>query len=282
MTSLAMVLGWGCAAPASAALFTAPGTQRPATTSACAPTLSGAENSALLAAASPTGLSTISDVKQRLATVNSILAARGDARGTFPLVYEVIVDETIASLDAGIFTHRAWAEQLAVSFAAEYFRNLDAHLRGRTTLTTLTTYWRDYYRLAADCTRSPGRIVGQGIINHLVDDLPRTLKAVGTTTGHRADYDLYGTALVTATPQIIETFQAHYDVDLSGLFQLYFVGNVVGSQNVTTAFFTSVRTLAWNNFTTLRLSTLLGTTSIAGAVAAGSGAVAALELAGGL
>ena len=244
----------------------------------CQHPLVQAERDALLAATDTSTLRTVRDVQARLVTINSVLARNGDARGAFPLVYQVIVERTIASVEAGVFADPVWAERLAVEFAAEYLRNLYGHLRG----TSMTAYWREYYRLAADCTRSPGRVVAQGIVNHLVDDLPRTLRAVGTTQRNSDDYQLYGLALVEATPRIVTTFQQHYGVDLAPLFQLWAVGDVVGPVEVTTFFFSSVRNLAWVNFEKLRVSTLGGTVSIAASWAVASAAVAGVDLAGGV
>lgn len=275
---VACTLALGLSALSTPALA-APTATPTATTSAapvvrtCDMTLTASDKQTLLQASDHTTLRSLDDVQQRLRTVTDTFVARGDARGTFPLVYQVIVAETAASIDEGKFADPVWADRLAIAFAGEYFRNLNAHLRGART----TSYWAEFYRLAANCDRSLARVLAQGIVNHLVDDLPRILTAVNTSAERKDDFDIYGASLVDATPRIIDDFNTTYGVDVSEPLQLYFLGDIFGTEAVNTGLFGLVRSFAWINHRKYTAFRPWGENGIALTWVAGSGAIGTLE-----
>lgn len=212
-------------------------------------------------------------VREQLAVITAAFNAHGDARGTFPLVYDVIVAQTDDSINAGRFADPVWAERLAVRFSGEYLDNLRLHLQGK----KATPHWAEYYRLAANCEHNLARVVAQGIVTHLVDDLPRVLVQVGTQASHKADYDEYGASLVAAAPGIADLFDATYGVDISRPLQLWFLGDIFGAQTVNQGLFGLVRTFAWINYRKLVVSQWWGRNGITLTWIAGSGAIGLLE-----
>ncbi|MGA3541570.1 DUF5995 family protein [Micromonosporaceae bacterium DT194] len=194
-------------------------------------------------------LAGIEDARARVVEINELLAARGDNRGTFSLVYKEILDKTIPALTDGTFRDPRWARNLSVDFVTRYLENFHAHLTGGTP----TPYWQSFFDLAADCDRSPARVVGEGISTHLVVDFPDSLIAVDTRTRHLRDYTVYGEALVEAAPGIVERMREYYGVDMQPFFQLWLVGEVFGETTATTGLFQSVRAVAWTNAVGLRL-----------------------------
>lgn len=236
-------------------------------------TLSAAEKAALLKASTSATATDLTKVRAQLSTITRTFNARGDARGTFPLVYDVIVARTQDSIREGKFTDPAWAERLAVRFSGEYLDNLRLHLQGKTP----TRYWAEYYRLAADCEHNLARVVAQGIVTHLVDDLPRVLTQVGTKSAHKPDYDTYGASLVATAPGLADLFDATYGEDISQPLQLWFLGDIFGAETVNQGLFGLVRTFAWINYRKLEVSPWWGRTGINLTWVAGSGAIGLLE-----
>lgn len=248
----------------------------PASGTQCQTTLTAAEKASLIKASDTSTLTEIPDALKRLKTINGILAVRGDYRGTFPVFYEVILTRTQHVMATEKFNDPVWSKKIAIEFVSEYFRNLHGHLSGG----AVTTYWKEFYKLAADCKRSAGRVAAQALVTHMIDDFPRALIAVKTTSKNREDFLHYGDALIEATPQIIANVKKYYGVDLKPLFQLYLVGDVFGSSTVTTAFFSSVRSLAWSNYQWLSISKLIGRSKIAFYWSAASTLMASFELKG--
>lgn len=245
----------------------------PASGTSCQTTLSAAEKASLIKASDTSTLTEIPDALKRLKTINGILAVRGDYRGTFPVFYEVILTRTQHVMTTEKFNDPVWSKKIAIEFVSEYFRNLHGHLSGG----AVTTYWKEFYKLAADCKRSAGRVAAQALVTHMIDDFPRALIAVKTTSKNREDFLHYGDALIEATPQIIANVKQYYGVDLKPLFQLYLVGDVFGSSTVTTAFFSSVRSLAWSNYQWLSISRFIGRSKIAFYWSAASTLMASFE-----
>lgn len=266
--SVVAVLAGAClATPANA------GEATPAAARQCSGTLSATEKTALLKASASSTATDLTKVRAQLSTITTTFNARGDARGTFPLVYDVIVARTQDSIRAGKFADPGWAERLAVRFSGEYLDNLRLHLQGRAP----TPYWAEYYRLAGDCEHNLARVVAQGIVTHLVDDLPRVLTQVGTKRSHKADYDIYGASLVAAAPGLGDLFDATYGVDISQPLQLWFLGDMFGPETVNQGLFGLVRTFAWINYLKLVVSPWWGRNGIDLTWLAGSGAIGVLE-----
>lgn len=203
-------------------------------------------------------LAGIEDARARVGELVQRLTAAGDYRGTFAVVYQEILDKTIPALSDGTFTDPAWARALSVDFVATYLDNFHKHLTGGQP----TAYWQAYYDLTAQCDRSPGRIVSEGIATHLVVDFPKSLVAVGTKHSNLHDYVVYGDSLVDAAPSIVERMRSVYGVDLAPFFQLWLVGDVFGQTETTTALFQSVRAVAWANSFGLKSPVTRGLTNV--------------------
>lgn len=240
------------------AVLPAPAVQYSSSPKACTVSLSPAERATLLKASDTSTLKEVPDALARIKTINSILAVRGDARGTFPVFYEVILERTLHVMSTEHFNDPVWSKKIALEFVSEYLRSLHGHLSGG----KVTAYWKDFYTLAAGCKNSTGRLAAQALVTHMVDDFPRALLAVGTKATDQADFLHYGDALIEATPTIVERIKRYYGADLQPLFSLYLLGELFGPSRVTTAFFTTVRGLAWTNFTVLQGSPIMGNAKI--------------------
>ena len=67
----------------------------------------------------------------------------------------------------------------------------------------------------------------------------------------KEDFDLFGLALVEATPTIIDNLYDDYDIESENFFNGFFLGNwidaVAGDDATTTFAFQSIRGKAWRN-----------------------------------
>ncbi|WP_127783953.1 DUF5995 family protein [Rhodococcus sp. X156] len=231
------------APPAAAVAGPSAAPAGPASSSVCRVDFAAEQQQRLVTLTDTSTLTGIEDARARVGELVQRLTDAGDYRGTFAVVYQEILDKTIPALDDGTFADPAWARALSVHFVATYLDNFHRHLTGGQP----TPYWQAYYDLTAQCDRSPGRIVSEGIATHLVVDFPQSLVAVDTKHSHLRDYVVYGESLVAAAPSIVERMRAVYGVDLEPFFQLWLVGDVFGQTQTTTALFQSVRAVAWAN-----------------------------------
>ena len=189
----------------------------------------------------------ISDVEKRVEDIRQIFVSYGDIRGAFASVYSPITQRAVESISRNTYTHSAWAEDLVVAFSKRYFDNLRASLLDQRT----TQSWDRYYQLTEYCSVTPLRIGAQGIMVHLVVDLPHTLVDIGSTPDHKEDFDVFGMELVDATDEINENLWRDYGIESAYFFNGFFLGEWVDSIThegaMTTFMFQSIRNKAWNN-----------------------------------
>lgn len=187
------------------------------------------------------------DVRNRVAAIADIFAARKDWRGTFTTVYAPITQRGIEGLRDGTYRYDVWAEDLLIEFAGRYFENLHAHLLNQDT----SKEWGRYYDLSMDCSASPLRVAASGVNVHLFIDLPYSLETIESQPEHKADFERYGYELVEVTPELIEDLKYIYNVDGTDFFSGFFLGDwvdgVFGENTMTTFSFQRVRSKAWTN-----------------------------------
>ena len=192
-------------------------------------------------------LTDIYDVRERNAALREFFAERGDIRGAFASVYSPITNLAVESIEDEIFTHDIWVRDLVVAFSARYYHNLRASLLSQST----TQSWGRYYELSEDCSVNGLRIAAHGIVVHLIVDLPHTLVDIESSTDQKDDFELFGLALVDATPIIVENLRDDYGIESENFFNGFFLGNwidAVAGDNATTTFaFQTIRNKAWTN-----------------------------------
>lgn len=189
----------------------------------------------------------IRDVEKRVEDIRQIFVSYGDIRGAFASVYSPITQRAVRSIEQNTYTHSAWAEDLVVAFSKRYFNNLRASLLDQRT----TQSWDRYYELSEYCSVTPLRIGAQGILVHLIVDLPHTLVDIRSTPEHQEDFDIFGMELVDATDEINENLWMDYGIESAYFFNGFFLGEWVDSIThegaMTTFVFQTIRTKAWNN-----------------------------------
>lgn len=189
----------------------------------------------------------INDVERRVEDIRQIFASYGDIRGAFASVYSPITQRAVESISRNTYSDSAWAEDLVVAFSKRYFKNLRAALLDRRT----TQSWDRYYQLSEYCSVTPLRIGAQGILVHLIVDLPHTLVDIGSSAAHKEDFDVFGMELVDATADINENLWVDYGIESEHFFNGFFLGQWVDSIThegaMTTFMFQTIRNKAWNN-----------------------------------
>ena len=189
----------------------------------------------------------ISDVESRVEEIRQIFVSYGDIRGAFASVYSPITKRAVKSIARNTYTNSAWAEDLVVAFSKRYFNNLRASLLDQRT----TQSWDRYYQLSEYCSVTPLRIGAQGILVHLIVDLPHTLVDISSTPEHKEDFDVFGMELVDATDEINENLWMDYGINSEYFFNGFFLGDWVDSiaheGAMTTFMFQTIRNKAWNN-----------------------------------
>ena len=187
------------------------------------------------------------DVERRIEDVRQIFVSHGDIRGAFASVYAPITERAVDTIYGNMYRHSVWAEDLVVAFSKRYFDNLRASLLDQHT----TQSWGRYYELSKYCSVTPLRIGAQGIMVHLIVDLPHTLVDIQSSTEHQEDFNIFGLELVGATEQIIDNLQMDYGIDSQAFFHGFFLGAWIDSithEGATTTFvFQQIRNKAWTN-----------------------------------
>lgn len=209
--------------------------------------LDAAAFSTILESTDTSTLTTIDEVQERNALLRQTFAEYGDIRGVFASVYSPITDIAVDTIEAGTFTHDAWVRALVIRFSARYYENLRASLLNQST----TQSWGRYYELSEDCSVSGLRIGVFGIAVHLMVDLPHTLVEISSSLSHKDDFELFGLALVEATPTIVQNLRDDFDIESEDFFHGFFLGDwidsMAGDDATTTFAFQTIRNKAWNN-----------------------------------
>lgn len=263
LIATAGALALAAAAPGGAHAAGALPKVAPVPTCAGVVNLPAAERSELIALSDPARLTGLRDAEVKVQRIAQILSARRDRRGIFPVFYARILGSAVPELESGTFEYDDWANAVSLSFYRRYAENLHAHLTGR----SVTPSWAHFYKLAADCRVSPGRVAMAALDAHLVIDFPQSVAETKTQVKHTADYFAIGDLLRGETIGVADDLQRIYGTNLAPFFQLYFFGDkldaITGEGVTTTLLFQGIRGVALVNGLALqkplqRLTTLLG------------------------
>ncbi|MAD60490.1 MAG: hypothetical protein CMH49_03110 [Myxococcales bacterium] len=187
------------------------------------------------------------DVRERIEQIASIFRESKDPRGIFSIVYRLITNNAVASVEEGLYENAEWTQDLIVAFAYRYLVNLHGHLTGG----EVSPQWSKYYKIAQNCEVGYGRTLGVAIATHLMVDLPYALDDVNSVDRHEEDFVLFGEVSLRIFPQLIIDMQAVYQTDVSNLLQGFFLGEWIDSVytkgTATTFIYQTVRINAWRN-----------------------------------
>ena len=187
------------------------------------------------------------DVRERIERIAHLFKQEPDPRGIFSIVYRLITNNAVASVEEGLYDNPQWTRELIVAFARRYLVNLHGHF----TDGEVTPQWRKYYKLAQNCDVGYGRTLGVAIATHLMVDLAYALDDVNSITEHESDFTLFGEVSLRVFPNLIEDMQIVYKTDVSDLLQGFFLGEWIDSiytkGTATTFIYQTVRLNAWRN-----------------------------------
>ncbi|TIC81526.1 hypothetical protein E8D34_17750 [Nocardioides sp. GY 10113] len=182
-----------------------------------------------------------------MAEVAPTLVRANDRRGIFAVFYGNILGEAAPALaDGSSYDDPAWSRKVSITFFRPYLAALHASLANQ----RVPKNWRTYYRLAADCSVSPGRVAMAGLDAHLILDFPVAIARSGARPAHFGDYYAIGELLQDATVDIGEDLKRTYGADLTEFFHLWALGDsldsVAGDGATTTLLFQGIRTVAFS------------------------------------
>ncbi|MFD6357983.1 DUF5995 family protein [Nocardia tengchongensis] len=209
--------------------------------------LTAAENAELVALSDPSTVTDLHDGQRRMERVAEILSGAQDRRGIFAIFYRNILRDANPVLDQGNFDDPEWARAVSAEFFRIYLVNLRAHLTGG----TVSPEWTRYYDLAADPSRSAGRVAAAALDAHLHIDFPEAIAATGTRADHARDFFAIGDSLIAIANNITADLDAVYGAKLADFFHAYFVGpavdSVLGENTTSYVMFQSVRGISFAN-----------------------------------
>jgi len=157
-----------------------------------------------------------------IARIQQIFADHKDPRGAFPTVYKAITTAAVESLADGIYEDEEYSNIFGVDFSKRYLYYLKDHLLNR----PLEYHWDLYYQHAMNDYHIT-RLVLEGINAHLTLDLTRALGHTGVQPEFADDWILFGDVTVLSVPGFLEELQDEYDTDASGVFNVFFIGDIL-------------------------------------------------------
>ena len=201
----------------------------------------------VISLADPSELGDEYDVRYRIEEIASIFKEHRDPRGIFSIVYRLITNNAVWSVEEGFYEHPQWTRNLIVAFARRYLVNLHGHFTGG----EVSPQWQKYYKLAQNCDVGYGRTLGVAIATHLMVDLPYAPDDVKSEAQHEEDFILFGEVSLLIFSDLISDMQAVYRTDVSELLQGFFLGewvdHVFSKGTATTFIYQTVRINAWRN-----------------------------------
>lgn len=213
----------------------------------CYTSLSDEATQRVIELTDPSTLGDEYDVRARIESIAGIFREERDPRGIFSIVYRLITNNAVASVEEGLYEHPEWTRELIIAFARRYLENLHGHLTGG----EVSPQWRKYYKIAQDCQVGYGRTLGVAIATHLMVDLPYALHDVNSQEIHEADFVLFGEVSLRIFPDLISDMSAVYQTDVSALLKGFFLGDWIDSiytkGTATTFIYQTVRINAWRN-----------------------------------
>lgn len=187
------------------------------------------------------------DVRDRIESIANIFKVEKDPRGIFAIVYRLITNNAVQSVEEGLYDNKEWTQDLIVAFARRYLVNLHGHFTGG----KVSNQWKKYYQIAQNCNVGYGRTLGVAIATHLMVDLAYALNDVESVAVHEEDFILFGEVSLRIFPNLISDMQTVYNTDVSALLKGFFLGDWVDSiytKGTTTTFiYQTVRINAWRN-----------------------------------
>jgi hypothetical protein len=115
------------------------------------------------------------------------------------------------------------ATAITLAFSKRYLFNLHDHLLGKI---SPEYHWKQYYVLCF--SNNPRlRMASAGLNAHLTVDLARAIADIGGKQAYKNDFLQFGEALVEATPDIIADLENFYAVESAGLFNGFFLEDIV-------------------------------------------------------
>lgn len=213
----------------------------------CYTPLSDTSTQKVIELSDPNTLGDEYDVQNRIESIARIFKEEPDPRGIFSIVYRLITNNAVESVEEGLYENRQWTQNLIVAFARRYLVNLHGHLTGG----EVSTQWTKYYKIAQDCQVGYGRTLGVAIATHLMVDLPYALEDVQSQEQHEEDFILFGEVSLRIFPSLIRDMQDVYKTDVSDLLKGFFLGDWIDSiytkGTATTFIYQTVRINAWRN-----------------------------------
>jgi hypothetical protein len=213
----------------------------------CYTPLSEEATQAVIDLSNPNTLGDEYDVRLRIEEIAGIFKEERDPRGIFAIVYRLITNNAVASVEDGLYEHPEWTRALIVAFAKRYLVNLHGHFTGG----EMSVQWKKYYKLAQNCQVGYGRTLGVAIATHLMVDLPYALEDVNSIDIHEEDFILFGEVSLRIFPDLIRDMQTVYNTDVSDLLKGFFLGEWIDSiytkGTATTFIYQTVRINAWRN-----------------------------------
>jgi hypothetical protein len=157
-----------------------------------------------------------------ISRIQQIFADHNDPRGAFPTVYKAITTAAVESLADGLYQDEVYSNIFAMDFSRRYLHYLEDHLMNR----PLDYQWEVYYRHAMD-NHHITRLVLEGINAHLTLDLTRALGHTGVRPEFEDDWILFGDVTVQSVPGFLVELQEEYNTDASGIFNVFFIGDLL-------------------------------------------------------
>lgn len=166
-------------------------------------------------------LKTYEDFDNRISRIQDIFATYQDKRGAFPTIYKAITHAAVVSIANGDYQDTEYTLKFAIEFSKRYLYYLKHHLLNE----PLEYHWDLYYRHAMNNT-SVTRLVLEGINAHVTLDMTRSLAQTGVYKAYENDWLLFGDKTVASVPDFLTELQQEYNTDASGIFKVFFVGDI--------------------------------------------------------
>lgn len=183
-----------------------------------------AEYNELIALCDTVSLKTYEDFDTRIARIQEIFSLHNDKRGAFPTVYKAITNTAVISLAHQDYQDNAYTLKFSIEFSKRYLYYLKHHLLNE----PLEYHWDLYYNHAMNNTTIT-RLVLEGINAHVTIDMTRALAQTGAYRNYQSDWLLFGDKTVASVPDFLIELKEEYHTDASGIFNVFFIGDIVDS-----------------------------------------------------
>ncbi len=169
-------------------------------------------------------LKTYADFDARIDRIQELFSSNKDNRGAFPTVYKAITHAATVYIAHRDYQDSLFINDFAMDFSKRYLYILKHHLLNE----PIEYHWKMYYQHCYD-KYTITRLVLEGINAHLTIDLTRSLATVGANRSNQDDWILFGDKTVIAFPGFLDELQQEYHTDASGIFNVFFAGDILDS-----------------------------------------------------